>query len=164
MENQLNNVPESIWADGVPANIKDEDRLKNEDLMGLAIDFVMSNIIIERGFKIERTFPRLTPPQIICKKDGVVYAIVVGVSMYPEASWLVDSFRKDFYKKAVDQGLVPLFAPVAFESIDKDRAEAKLALKGDVFKNHFIAMIKVTDADKMTPADVNESMYFKIPE
>ena len=164
MEKQPNNVPESIWADGVPANIKDEDRLKNEDLMGLAIDFVMNNIIIERGFKIERTFPRITPPQIICKKDGVVYAIVVGVSLYPETSWLIDSFRKDFYKKSVEQGLVPLFAPVAFESIDKDRAEQKIALKGDVFKNHFIAMIKVTDDDKLTPADLNESLYFKIPE
>ena len=164
MEKQPNNVPESIWADGVPANIKDEDRLTNEDLMGLAIDFVMNNIIIERGFKIERTFPRITPPQIICKKDGVIYAIVVGVSMYPETSWLIDSFRKGFYKKSVEQGLVPLFAPVAFESIDKDRAEQKIALKGDVFKNHFIAMIKLDDTDKMTPADINESMYFKIPD
>lgn len=164
MEKQPNNVPESIWADGIPANIKDEDRLTNEDLMGLAIDFVMNNIIIERGFKIERTFPRITPPQIICKKDGVIYAIVVGVSMYPETSWLIDSFRKEFYKKSVEQGLVPLFAPVAFESIDKDRAEQKIALKGDVFKNHFIAMIKLDDTDKMTPADINESMYFKIPD
>ena len=162
MEKQPNNVPESIWADGVPANIKDEDRLTQDDLLGMAIDYVMNAIIIEKGFKIERTFPRITPPQIVCKKDGVVYAIVVAPAIYPETSWLKDDFRLEFYKKATEQKIIPLFAPVSFESIDKDRAEARVALKGDVFKNHFINLIKVTDAPKVTPNDYNDDMVFKV--
>ena len=161
MEKQPN-IPESIWADGVPANIKDEDRLMPDDLLGMAIDYVMNAIIIEKGFKIERTFPRITPPQIVCKKDGVVYAIVVAPAIYPDTSWLKDDFRLEFYKKATEQNIVPLFAPVAFESIDKDRAAAKVALKGDVFKNHFVNLIKVTDAKNVTPADYNESMVFNL--
>ena len=163
MEKQPNNmVPESIWADGVPQNIKDDDRLGQNELLGMAIDFVMEHIVIEKGFKVERSFPRITAPQIICKRDGVVYAIVVGVSMFPETSWLKDEFRLDFYKKSSEQNIVPLFTAVAFESIDKDRAEAKIALKGDVFKNHFSNVIKVTNDEKLTPADITQEMVFEL--
>lgn len=162
MENQPNNMPESIWADGVPANIKDEDRLEQNDLLGLAIDYVMKAVIIEGGFKIERGFPRLTPPQIICKRDGVIYAVVVGVSMFPETSWLRDDFRLELFKKSQEQGITPLFAPVAFESIDKDRANAKLALKGDVFKNHFAGLIKVTGEEKVDPTKLTKDNFIKL--
>ena len=162
MEKQPNNnIPESIWADGIPANIKDEDRLTGNDLLGLAIDYVMNAVIIEKGFKIERTFPRITPPQIICKRDGVVYAIVVGVAMFPETSWLKDDFRLDFYNKSIGQKIVPLFAPVSFESIDKARAEAKIALKGDVFKNHFPGLIKITGEERVAPNEITPDDFFK---
>ena len=77
MENNKNmeNIPESVWADGVPANIEDKDRISPEELHNMAIDYVMKKVIIPKGFKIEQGFPRRDFPNIVMKRDGVVVKI-----------------------------------------------------------------------------------------
>ena len=44
-----NNVPESIWAAGVPENVNPDDVLNMDLLVSMAVDYLMKNIIIVTG-------------------------------------------------------------------------------------------------------------------
>ena len=38
MENNKQNIPESVWADGVPEKIEEKDKISQEELHAMAID------------------------------------------------------------------------------------------------------------------------------
>ena len=63
-------VPESVWADGIPDKVEEKDKIPQDELMSMAVDYIMTNVIIPKGFKIEPGFPRPQYPNIICKRDG----------------------------------------------------------------------------------------------
>ena len=180
MENDNKNLeneqmPESIWADGVPANIEDKDKITQEQLHAMAVDYITKNIILSKGFKIEPGFPRRDFPNIVCKRDGVVYSIVVFPSVYPNFVAMNDEFRL----KVVDLGkqmekslndnkkdplqpdakVVSLFAPVGYKSVDDERANAQLMLRGDVFKTSFPGFVVLTDAKHQDPAPANNELF-----
>ncbi len=168
-------IPESIWADGIPQNIKDEDKINQEQLHAMAVDYITKNIILPKGFKIEPGFPRKDFPNIICKRDGTIYAIVVFPSVYPNFVGINDEFRlkivdlckqieKEVNEKRIDKTLpeskvVALFAPVGYKSIDDERAKAQLVLRGDVFKTSFPGFMILTDAKHQDPAPVNNELF-----
>lgn len=178
MENkELNeqNMPESIWADGIPENIKEEDKITQEQLHAMAVDYITKNIVIAKGFKLEPGFPRKDFPNIICKRDGTIYAIVVFPSVYPNFVAINDDFRLKVVdlckqmeknvndnrtdKTAPESKVVPLFAPVGYKSIDDERANASLILRGDVFKTSFPGFVVLTDAKHQDPAPVNNELF-----
>ena len=82
MENNNLNVPESIWADGCPENIEEKDIIQQEELHAMAVDYVVKNVLIPKGFKLEQGFPRRQFPNIVCKRDGELYCIVVFPSVF----------------------------------------------------------------------------------
>lgn len=154
-----NNIPESIWADGCPDVVKDEDKITQRELLGMAVDYVVKKVIIPRGFKIEQGFPREEYPNIICKKDGEVYAIVVAPSIFPNFMAMTDEFRLKFVEQAKQNKCNPLFAAVGYKSIDEERAKAGLVLKGDVFITSFPGFHRLTDAKTQSFTVPVEELY-----
>ena len=175
--NNLNEeqMPESIWADGIPEKIEETDKITQEQLHAMAVDYITKNIIIPKGFKLEPGFPRKDFPNIICKRDGTIYAIVVFPSVYPNFVAINDEFRlkivdlckqieKDVNSNkpkedTPDSKVVALFAPVGYKSIDDERANASLVLRGDVFKTSFPGFVILTDAKHQDPAPVNNELF-----
>ena len=148
MENNTReNIPESIWADGVPENIEDKDRISPEELHGMAIDYVMKKVILPKGFKVEQGFPRKDFPNIVMKRDGVIYMVVVFPSVFPSYATPNDDFRLKVVENAKKFDAVALYAPVGYKSIDEERAKAQLTLKGDVFQTMFPGCIVLNDQE-----------------
>jgi hypothetical protein len=158
--NNEQKIPESIWADGIPETIDEKDKINQEQLHAMAVDYITKNIIIPKGFKIEPGFPRKDFPNIICKRDGVIYAIAIFPSVYPHFVAMNEEFRAKYVelcktmKKNINESkeegkpdveVVPLFAPVGYKSIDDERANASIVLRGDVFKTSFPGFVVLKD-------------------
>lgn len=158
MQNNENQY-ESIWADGVPENIKEEDKIPERELLAMAINYVMENCVLPKGFKVERGYPNINFPNILMKKDGITYAVVVFPSKFPQFSVMQDNFRIDFAQKSKEKGYIPLFAPVGYKSIDDDRAKAGLTLKGDVFQTTFPGFIYINDEEKFNFSVKPEELF-----
>ncbi len=172
--NNEQKIPESIWADGIPETIDEKDKINQEQLHAMAVDYITKNIIIPKGFKIEPGFPRKDFPNIICKRDGVIYAIAIFPSVYPHFVAMNEEFRAKYVelcktmKKNINESkeegkpdveVVPLFAPVGYKSIDDERANASIVLRGDVFKTSFPGFVVLTDAPHQDPAPVNNELF-----
>ena len=147
MEENKNNIPESVWAPGVPQNIKSEDVITLDELTIMAINYLINNVIIPHGFKIEPGFPRKDFPNIVMKRDGVIYMVVVFPSVFPSYATPNDDFRLKVVENAKKFDAVALYAPVGYRSIDEERANAQLTLKGDVFKTIFPGFIVLNDQE-----------------
>lgn len=158
---QNNNVPESIWADGIPENIKEEDKLTLEILVGMATDYLMKNLLIPLGFKIEDGFPRPELPNIVMKKDGVSYAIIICPSVLPKYMIVNDEVRLKFVQMCKERNTTPLMAPVLYASIDKARAKEGIALKGDVFRTKCPGFIILNDEPEQDLTLTDESKLFR---
>ena len=154
-----NNVPESIWAAGVPEKVNPEDVLNMDLLVSMAVDYLMKNIIIPTGFKVEEGFPRKELPNIVMKRDGEVYAIIVIPSVFPKYTVINDELRLKFVNLCKERNVKPLMAPVGYMSIDDDRAKAGLALKGDVFKTTFPGFLILNDSEKQDMAIKPENLF-----
>lgn len=140
---------ESIWADGCPEVVNEEDKLPLEAFLGFAVNHIVRNYAIPNGFKIDQAIGDKIGnfPNIIMKKDGVTYAVAVLPSIFPNYLTLNDSVRKEYFKVCKEHDSVALFAPVGFRSVDDERAKAGLALKGDVFNTAFNGFVQLTDED-----------------
>ncbi len=157
MEN--NNIPESIWAPGVPEKINDDEVLNMDNLVSMAVDYVMKNVVIPKGFKIDDGFPRREIPNIVMKRDGEVYAIIVIPSIFPNYTVINDELRLKFVGICKERNVKPLMAPVGYMSIDEARAKASLALKGDVFKTTFPGFVILDDSEKQDLGIKPENMF-----
>lgn len=145
---QNNNIKESIWADGVPQNVKEEMKLNTQDLLLLAVDYAVKSICIPNGFKIEQAIAKLGYfPNIIMKKNDQLYAVAVVPFLYPNYGIINNKVRIDMVKNAKSNNAIPLMAPVGFKSIDEARANAQLALKGDVFEYLCRGFVELTDEE-----------------
>ena len=144
--NANQNIPESVWADGVPQNIEEKDVIKPEELHNMAIDYVMKKIILPKGFKVEQGFPRRDFPNIVMKRDGSIDMVVVFPSVFPNYVTPNDEFRLKIVENAKKFSAEALYAPVGYRSIDEERAKAQLTLKGDVFQTTCPGFIRLTDA------------------
>ncbi len=137
---------ESIWADGCPKNVKEEYKLTTQELLLLAVDYVVKQYAMKNGFKVEQAMARIEYlPNIIMRKNDILYAVAVVPFVYPKYAHLNNEVRIKFVNDAKGYNAVPLFAPVGFKSIDKERAKASMALKGDLFDVLFRGFIKLTD-------------------
>lgn len=147
MENNQNNqnVPESIWAAGIPEKIEESDKIDMDMFVAMATDYLMKNYILPRGFKIEDGFPRKEIPNIVMKMDGKTYAVVVAPSIYPNYRIVSHELRLKLVELCKERNVVPMMAPVGYMSIDDERAKASIALKGDVFKTSFPGFIILND-------------------
>ena len=159
-ESKGENVPESVWADGVPENIKESDKVPNDEILSMAVDYIMKNVVIAKGFKIEPGFPRPEFPNIICKRDGIKYSIVIAPCVYPSFVTIDDKSRIDYVKNCKANNLIPLSAAVGYRSYDEERAKARLLLKGDLFITTFPGFIVLGDGKTQT-FNINEAEMFR---
>lgn len=153
------NVPESIWAAGIPEKINDSDRLDMDNLVALATDYVMKNVVIPRGFKVDDGFPRKEIPNILMKRDGEAYAVVICPSIYPSYTVVSNEMRLKVVEICKERKVTPLMAPVGYMSIDDERAKAGIALKGDVFKTTFPGFLILTDEENQDMALKPEKLF-----
>lgn len=160
MEENKNNIPESIWADGCPENITDEDKVGQEELHAMAIDYLMKNVILKKGFKVEPGFPRREFPNVIMKRDGEIYAVVIFPSVFPNILVPNNELRLKFVEECKKRNIQPLYAPVVYKSIDEERAKAQLTLKGDVFMTSFTGFIRLTDEENQNVL-ANQDEFFR---
>lgn len=145
---QNNAIKESIWADGCPQNVKDEMKLNLQDLLLLAVDYVVRYVCVPNGFKIEQAMGKLGVfPNIVMSKNNQLYAVIVVPFLYPNYGAIQDDVRIDIVNEAKKHNAKPLFAPVGFKSTDDARAEAGLALKGDTFHYLCRGFIELTDEE-----------------
>ncbi|MBQ6782680.1 MAG: hypothetical protein IJP63_01580 [Acholeplasmatales bacterium] len=140
-------VPESVWADGIPDKVDEKDKIPQDELMSMAVDYIMTNVIIPKGFKIEPGFPRPQYPNIICKRDGLKYSIVIVPCLYPAFITIDDKSRLEFVKTCKQNDLIPLYAAVGYRSYDEERAKARLLLRGDIFITTFPGFIVLGDKE-----------------
>ena len=153
-------VPESVWADGIPDNVEEKDKIKGDELLSMAVDYIMKNVIIQKGFKIEPGFPRPQFPNIVCKRDGVKYSIIIAPSVYPGFTSIDDKSRKTYAEATIKQDMIPLFASIGYRSIDSERAKAGLLLRGDVYVTTFPGFYVLNAEDNYT-FDVNKAPMFR---
>ena len=154
-------MPESVWADGIPENLKEEDKLTLELLVGMATDYLMKNIIIPLGFKVEEGFPRKELPNIVMKKNGEEYAIIICPSVLPRYTVVNNEVRIKFVNLCKERNVKPLMAPVLYASIDEERAKAGIALKGDVFKTRCPGFIILTDEAEQDLSFADEKNLYR---
>lgn len=146
MNNNEEQKIESIWADGIPQNVSEDMKLKIEDLLLMAIDFVIKKNLIPNGFKIEQALGKIDMlPNIIAKKNDKIYSIIVLPFLFPNYGVIHNSVRIQFVQRMKELNAIPLFAPVGFASIDKERAQASLALKQDLYNTLFRGYIILND-------------------
>lgn len=151
---------ESIWADGCPKNVLEEDKLQPLDLLKLGINFVVDKCLVPNGFKLEKVSTQLTElPNIIVKRNDTVYGIAVVSSVFPNVLKLNDDIRVQFADMCGKNGIVPLYAPVGFKSIDEERAKASMTLKGDLFKISFVGFIKLTTEPEQDVTIKEENIF-----
>lgn len=153
------NQPESIWAPGIPQNIDKNEVLGQDQIQAMAIEFIVKKVLLPKGFMIEMGFPRKDFPNIICRRDNVVYSIVVFPSVYPNFAYPSDEFRLKIMEIAKQTNSTALFAPVGYSSVDEARAKASLMLKGDVFKTSFPGFKYLTHAAHEDPKIVLDELF-----
>ena len=151
---------ESIWADGCPENVLEEDKLQPNELLRMGINFVVEKCLLPNGFKIEKVADKLNQlPNIVAKRNNTIYGIAVVSSVYPTVMKLNDNVRIQFAKLCEENKMVPLYAPVGFRSIDEARANASMTLKGDLFKTSFVGFIKLTKDLNQDVTIIPEHIY-----
>ena len=95
--NNENQVLESIWADGIPANIKKEDVMLPIDILKLCIKFTVEQILLTNDYKIIGVIEDLHNfPNVTAEKDGKRYGIVVLPEIYPHFGGVPKDFRLQF--------------------------------------------------------------------
>ena len=128
------NVKESIWADGIPATIKDEFKMGTKDLLTMAVNFLCENVLKKDDIKIERASADPTQlPNVIFTKNEKVYGVTIVPFLFPKYGYINDKARIGVTKLLNEKNAVSLFCPIGFKSVDEERAKAELALKGDLF-------------------------------
>lgn len=159
-EAQGEKVPESVWADGIPEKLSDSDKIPSDELMSMAVDYIMKNIIIAKGFKIEPGFPRPQYPNIMCKRDGIKYSMIIIPCIYPQFVTIDDESRINFVKTCKENNVIPLYAAIGYRSYDEERAKAGLILRGDIFITTFPGFIVLNDEKKQS-FDVSKTEIFR---
>ena len=143
--NRGEEVPESIWAPGIPEKINQDDLIKPEELMSMAVNYIMKNEMIRWGFKVEQGFPRPSYPNIIAKRNGKTYAIIIVPNVFPKFQVINAESKLGVVKQCKENNLIPLFAPVGYRSMDRERAAKSIMLKGDLYITVFRGFIILND-------------------
>ncbi|MDE5855777.1 MAG: hypothetical protein K2H06_01890, partial [Anaeroplasmataceae bacterium] len=140
----LENKQESIWADGVPSKIEDKDRLEPKAVLNMCIHFVIEYILKGKNYVIlsAQDDPNLFP-NLELKQGSKKYAVAVIPCIYPYFMPKNDKLRIGFAKAAKEKKYIPVLCPIPIRSMDKDRAEASIYLKGDLFQFANIGQIIV---------------------
>lgn len=156
-ENKL----ESIWADGIPPKIEEKDKLEPKAVLQLCIQFVMENIIKDKGYKLLAIQDNINQfPNLEVLKENKKYAIAIIPCIYPYFMPKNDKLRIGFAKAAKEKNYIPVICPIPIRSIDHERAEASVYLKGDLFQFANIGQIIITDEEEQEI--LPETLNFKL--
>ena len=148
---------ESIWADGVPSKVSEQDVMKQEDNLLLCIRFFVEQVLSKDGGVILNINPNVkTYPNIIYEKNNKKYGICIVPCIYPYFSFMIDKLRISFVNESVKHNIIPVMSCVLMASYDKQRADKQLLLKGDLFNLRHIGNYLLNNDEKimLTPNDL----------
>ena len=116
-----------------------------DELHALACNFVVESYLKKNGFELAQGYPRREYPNIICRKNGQLFGIVVVPSIYPNYEIMTDHFRIKTVELCKKQNAVALFAPVGFKS---DNENVQSIEKNGKVKVFFPGFIVLNDNEK----------------
>lgn len=141
----MENIKESIWADGIPAKIDPKSLLEMKDILKLGIDF-MDRYLTQKKYQVLGINDHLDElPNLLAEKDNVKYAIVLVPSTYKKYRTIKNDLRVQFARDCKNARYVPIFCSVAIFSTDSARAEKELYLSGDLYQMTLIGSKKITE-------------------
>lgn len=76
-------IVESIWADGIPAKIDPKDRMTEEDVLKLAINFALDHVIPKHYRLLGVNEDTHSYPNILVEYNLNQYAVAVVPSVFP---------------------------------------------------------------------------------
>ncbi len=130
-----NNELESIWADGIPNKIEDKDKIEPKGILQMCIRFVLENILNKEEYKITSVQDNINAyPNIELIYNESKYAIAVVPCIFPYFIRNNDELRIGFAKASIEKNYIPVLCPVVICSVDEQRANNSIYLKGDLFK------------------------------
>ena len=152
------NVMESIWADGIPANIEEKDVMTGVDNLTLCTKFYVEKILSKLGGQIENI--NVNPksfPNIMFVKNGKKYGICIVPCIFPYFSFMVDKVRISFVNESLKHDVIPVMTCILMASYDKARADKQVLLKGDLFNLRHLGNYLLNNEEKLmlTPNDLN---------
>lgn len=144
---QNNDELESVWADGIPKMIKDEDLLDAETILRMCIKSFLEKEVSSGNCELLDFTPKINAfPNVVVQKNDQIYGIAVIPCIYPHYLPKNNDFRFQFVKHCDSQNCLPVICPVAIHSLDEARKKASILLEGDLFNCYPLGM-KILNLD-----------------
>lgn len=131
-----------------------------DELHALSCNFVVDNYLKQNGFELAEGFPRKQYPNIVCRKNGQLYGIVVIPSIFPNYEILTNEFRIDVVKLCKSQNAIALFAPVGFKAKDEKLASKSLVSKDGDFRIFFPGFVVLNEKETQN-LSLKDDEYFR---
>ena len=131
-----------------------------DELHALSCNFVVDNYLKQNGFELAEGFPRKQYPNIVCRKNGQIYGIVVIPSIFPNYEILTNEFRIDVVKLCKSQNAIALFAPVGFKAKDEKLASKSLVSKDGDFRIFFPGFVVLNEKETQN-LSLKDDEYFR---
>lgn len=143
------NELESIWADGIPKNIQEEDYLEPQSILNICIKTVLDTKIVPKEYRVLAVNDALGKyPNLLIEKEKTVYALAVIPCIFPHYMPKNDSFRMGFASHCMKQSYIPVICPVVLYSVDEERKNQSILLKGDLFHTVCLGFKICTEDDE----------------
>lgn len=131
-----------------------------DELHCLACNFIVDNYLKHNGFELASGFPRPEYPNIVCRKNGQLYGIVVIPSIFPNYEIMTDNFRIKTVELCKKENTIALFAPVGFKSKNEEAVKEKVIKKTDELTVFFPGFIVLNDNEKQN-LDIKANEFVK---
>ena len=139
-------IVESIWADGIPAKIDPKDRMTEEDVLKLAINFALEHVIPKHYRLLGVNEDTHSYPNILVEYNLNQYAVAVVPSVFPFYRRMDVALACRFAADCRKKDFIPIFLGILVASNDPQRGEKSVLLKGDIFKMRLIGAKRITEA------------------
>ncbi|MFA7435406.1 MAG: hypothetical protein WC006_03455 [Bacilli bacterium] len=132
------------WGKGIP-EYKHEDLMTDNELYDFALDIVAKFEVEENEYKLIDANPNKDGlPSLVIEIEGKISFVLVEVSVAPNKMPKLSLEKKDMLlEHAKKYNAECYYAPVGFGSIDGNRFEKSIALRGDGFYANYVGMLKL---------------------
>lgn len=125
------------WGRGIP-KYNDSDLMTKYELYDFALE-VICGVLSQDGYKIIQPNPNMDSlPSIVAEKNQQLFFVVVEADVAPQEPKISNLRKYNAIAHAKKFSARCLYASVSFGSIDSDRFEKSIALKGDGYYSKFV--------------------------
>ena len=133
------------WGIGIP-EFQKSDLMTEHEKLNFAREIVFNYEINPNGYEVVTASEELIKiPNYVLKKDGFTIFVVVEAAIAPDMPKLTPDKKSLLLSQAKNFNVICYYAPVGFGSVDPERFEASLALRGDRFYANYCGLERVVD-------------------